>query len=162
MAAVSGQQVVDYLMQFVGQPYVWGGQAPGGFDCSGLMWYGMQHFGINIPRTSNAQIAALRSIPIDQAQIGDLVFFDSDNNGRSDHVGMYAGNGNVLVADNPSVPIHVVSVSSEARITGVGRAPGILNETMWDGGLTKAGKTGPTSIHGSSFDALLPSARPTI
>ena len=162
MPGVTGQQVVEYLMQFVGQPYVWGGQAPGGFDCSGLMWYGMQHFGINIPRTSNAQIAALRSIPTDQAQIGDLVFFDSDNNGRSDHVGMYAGNGNVLVADNPSVPIHIVNVSSEARITGVGRAPGVINESTWDGGLVHASKAGNTTIHGADINALIPSARPVL
>lgn len=162
MAALTGNQILQYLMQFVGQPYKWGGQAPGGFDCSGLMWYGFQHFGINIPRTSNAQIAALRSISIDQAQIGDLVFFDSDNNGNSDHVGMYAGNGMVLVADNPSVPIHLVSVSKEARITGVGRAPGVLNSNVWDGGLTKAGTAGPLSINGLSISALVPSARPTI
>lgn len=161
MAGVTGEQVLNYLMQFVGQPYVWGGQAPGGFDCSGLMWYGFQNFGINIPRTSNAQIAALRSIPVDRAQIGDLVFFDSDNNGQSDHVGMYAGNGMVLVADNPSVPVHMVSVSSEARITGVGRAGGVMNSNVWDGGLLKAGRSGMAGVNGADFSALLPSARPT-
>jgi hypothetical protein len=161
MAIITGQDVLDYLMQFVGQPYVWAGQAPGGFDCSGLMWYGMQHFGISIPRTSNAQIAALRNIPIAQAQVGDLVFFDSDNNGQSDHVGMYAGNGQVLVADQPGVPIHVVSVSMEARITGIGRAGGIVNSTTWDGGLAKAGTSGYTGINGANHNALLPSARPT-
>lgn len=162
MPAVTGNQVLQFLMQFEGQPYVWGGQAPGGFDCSGLMWYGMQHFGINIPRTSNAQIAALRSIPIGQAQVGDLVFFDSDNNGNSDHVGMYAGNGMVFVADNPSQPIHMVPVSTEARITGVGRAPGIINTNVWDGGLTKAGTSGFTGINGADFSALIPSARPNV
>ena len=162
MATVYGQDVLNFLMQFVGQRYVWGGQAPGGFDCSGLMWYGYQHAGINIPRTSNAQIAALRAIPIGQAQIGDLVFFDSDSNGQSDHVGMYAGNGMVLVADNPSVPIHVVSVSNEARITGVGRPGGVLNGTTWDGGLLKAGTAGTTGINGADYSALLPSARPNV
>lgn len=162
MAVVTGQQVLDYLMQFAGQPYVWGGQAPGGFDCSGLMWYGMKNFGINIPRTSNAQIAALQNIPINQAQVGDLVFFDSDNNGASDHVGMYAGNGQVLVADQPGVPIHVVSVSQESRITGVGRAAGIVNSGVWDGGLGKAGSAGVFDINGLSIGALVPSARPTL
>lgn len=161
MAVVHGEDVLRFLMQFVGQKYVWGGQAPGGFDCSGLMWYGAKNFGINIPRTSNAQIAALRSIPIQQAQVGDLVFFDSDNNGQSDHVGMYAGNGQVLVADNPSVPIHVVSVSTEARITGVGRMPGIVNTNVFDGGLTHAGTSGFSGVNGADFSALLPSARPT-
>lgn len=161
MAGVSGAEVLQYLLQFAGQPYVWGGQAPGGFDCSGLMWYGMQHFGINIPRTSNAQIAALRSVPIGQAQIGDLVFFDSDSNGQSDHVGMYAGNGMVFVADNPSQPIHMVPVSTEARITGVGRAPGIINTATFDGGLAHAGTSGTTGINGANWSALLPSAQPT-
>lgn len=161
MATLSGQDLLNFLMQFVGQKYVWGGQAPGGFDCSGLMWYGAQNFGINIPRTSNAQIAALRNIPIQQAQIGDLVFFDSDNNGQSDHVGMYAGNGQVLVADNPSVPIHVVSVSTESRITGVGRMPGVVNTNVFDGGLTHAGTSGFTGVNGADYSALLPSARPT-
>lgn len=161
MPAVTGYQMLQFLMQFVGQKYVWGGSAPGGFDCSGLMWYGAQHFGLNIPRTSNAQLAALRSIPIAQAQIGDLVFFDSNHNGLSDHVGMYAGNGQVLVADNPGQPIHVVSVSTEARITGVGRMPGIINTNVFDGGLTHAGTAGFSGIGGADFSALIPSARPT-
>ncbi len=161
MAMVSGQDVFNYLTSFLGTPYVWGGQAPGGFDCSGLMWYGYQHFGINIPRTSNAQIAALRSIPIDQAQIGDLVFFDSDNNGQSDHVGMYAGNGMVLVADHTGTVVHIVPVSTEARITGVGRAGGIINTNIFDGGLTKAGTSGFYGVNGADYSAILPSARPT-
>jgi hypothetical protein len=161
MATVSGQDILNYLMQFAGQPYVWGGQGPGGFDCSGLMWYGMQHFGISIPRTSNAQLAATRSIPIAQAQVGDMVFFDSDNNGQSDHVGMYAGNGMVLVADHTGTAIHVVPVSTEARITGVGRAAGIVNTNISDGGLLHAGASGLTGVSGANYSALLPSARPS-
>lgn len=161
MATLTGQEILDFLMQFAGQKYVWGGQAPGGFDCSGLVWYGATHFGASIPRTSNAQIAALRKINPSQAQVGDLVFFDSDNNGQSDHVGMYAGNGQVLVADNPSQPIHVVSVSTEARITGVGRIPGVLNTNVFDGGLMHAGTAGITGVNGADYSALIPSARPT-
>lgn len=161
MATVSGQDILNYLMQFVGQPYVWGGQAPGGFDCSGLMWYGMQHFGVSIPRTSNAQLAATRSIPLAQTQVGDMVFFDSDNNGQSDHVGMYAGNGMVLVADHTGTTIHVVPVSTEARITGVGRAAGIVNTNISDGGLLHVGTSSLTGVNGADFSALLPSARPT-
>ena len=41
----SGQDIVNYLLQFKGTPYVWGGSQPGGFDCSGLMQYGFKHFG---------------------------------------------------------------------------------------------------------------------
>lgn len=162
MAGVNGQDVVDFLMQFVGKvPYVWGGTSPSGFDCSGLMWYGYQHFGINIPRTSNAQIAALRSIPIGQAQIGDLVFFDSDHNGRSDHVAIYAGNGNVLVADHTGTDIRVMPVTTEARITGVGRPPGVFNSSTWDGGLASASPSGLFSLSGTTVASQIPSARPT-
>lgn len=162
MPAVTGNQMVQFLMQFIGQPYVWGGSAPGGFDCSGLMWYGAQHFGLSIPRTSNAQMAALRNIPLAQAQVGDLVFFDSSNNGTADHVGMYAGNGTVLVADHTGTNIRINTVSNESRISGVGRMPGILNTNVWDGGLTKSGTSGVSSISGADFSALLPSARPNV
>jgi len=162
VGAISGRMIFNYLTQFIGTPYVWAGQGPGGFDCSGLMWYGAQHFGIKIPRTSNAQLAALKRISIGQAQIGDLVFFDSDNNGQSDHVGMYAGDGRVLVADHTGTNVRIVSVSTEARITGVGRMAGVLNENTWDGGLLKAGRTGGLNIGGLSLDALVPSARPTL
>lgn len=162
MAAVTGQDLLNFLMKQLGKKYVWGGDSPEvGFDCSGLMWFGAKNFGLNIPRTSNAQLAALRHVPLAEAQVGDLVFFDSDHNGNSDHVGMYAGNGQVLVADNPSVPIHVVSVSTEARITGVARIPGVVNTTVFDGGLTHAGSSGITGVNGANFSALLPSARPT-
>jgi len=162
MGVVHGQDLLDFLMQQVGKKYVWAGQDPSvGFDCSGLMWYGAQHFGLSIPRTSNAQLAALRRISIGDAQVGDLVFFDSDHNGNSDHVGMYAGNGQVLVADNPSVPIHVVSVSTEARITGVGRMPGVVNTNISDGGLLHASTSGITGVNGADFSAIIPSARPT-
>lgn len=162
MAVVHGEDILRFLMQQVGKKYVWGGDSPEvGFDCSGLMWFGAKNFGINIPRTSNAQLAALRHVALNEAQVGDLVFFDSDNNGNSDHVGMYAGNGMVLVADNPSVPIHVVPVSTEARITGVGRLPGVVNTNISDGGLLHAKTASLTGVNGADFSALLPSARPT-
>jgi hypothetical protein len=161
MAGVSGTDVLNYLLQFVGVPYVWGGQGQGGFDCSGLMWYGYQHFGVNIPRGSNDQLAALRQVPTNQAQIGDLVFFDSDNNGRSDHVAMYAGNGMVLVADHTGTQVRVVPVTTEARITGVARPPGVFNTTTFDQGLVSATPAGLQSIAGHDYSSLVPSTRPT-
>lgn len=162
MAGVSGQDVVNFLMQYVGKvPYVWGGASPSGFDCSGLAYFGYGRFGVSIPRTSNAQIAALRSIPLNEAQIGDLVFFDSSHDGRSDHVAIYAGGGNVLVADHTGTDIRVVPVGTEARITGVGRPPGVFNSSTWDGGLASASPSGLFSLAGTSVDSQIPSARPT-
>jgi len=161
--ALSGRMILNWLEEnYLGVPDVWGGTSRAGVDCSGLMWLAARNFGINIPRTSNAQLAALKHIDIGQAQIGDLVFFDSDHNGQSDHVGMYAGNGNVLVADHTGTNVRIVSVSTEARITGVGRMAGVLNEGNWDGGLLKAGRAGGLNIGGLSLDSLVPSARPTL
>src|ERR1041385_2730724 len=57
LMAVSGQQIVDYLMQFRGTPYAWGGNdLQNGIDCSGLIQQGMAHFGINVGRTTYTQI----------------------------------------------------------------------------------------------------------
>lgn len=163
VGAISGRMILNWLIDnYLNVPYAWGGTSKKGVDCSGLMWLGARQFGINIPRTSNAQLAALKHIAIGQAQIGDLVFFDSDNNGQSDHVGMYAGDGRVLVADHTGTNVRIVSVSTEARITGVGRMAGVINESNWDGGLLKAGRTGGLNIGGLSLDALMPSARPTL
>lgn len=163
IGAISGRTILNWLEEnYLGVPYAWGGTSKSGVDCSGLMWLGARNFGINIPRTSNAQLAALRHIAIGEAQIGDLVFFDSDNNGNSDHVGMYAGNGNVLVADHTGTNVRIVSVSTEARITGVGRMGGVMNENTWDGGLLKAVRAGGTTIGGFSLDALVPSTHPTL
>ena len=162
MSVVTGQQLVQYASQFLGQPYVWGGQSPGGFDCSGLMWYVAKQNGISIPRTSNAQLAAGIKVSINNVQVGDMVYFDSDNNGQADHVGMYAGNGQVLVADNPSQPIHIVPISSEARIAGVTRMPGVaVSPNPNDSGISGAGLAGLNSTLGLNHTSLVPSARPT-
>ena len=91
-----------------GLPYVWGAVGPDSFDCSGLMLWAWQQAGIDIPRNSAAQADALREIPLDQLQPGDLVTFYSPVS----HVGMYVGNGLVLHASMPGVPIKVVPLAA--------------------------------------------------
>ena len=95
-AAVSkGQQIVDYACQFIGNPYVWGGTSlTGGADCSGFVQSVFADFGVSLPRTSSEQRNAGTEVSYDQAVPGDLICYDG-------HVGIYAGNGEIINARNP-------------------------------------------------------------
>lgn len=85
----SGSAIVSYAADFLGTPYVWGGNTPAGFDCSGFTKYVFAHFGINLYRRASEQ--ALQGIPVSRnnLQPGDLVFFGNPVY----HVGIYVGNG---------------------------------------------------------------------
>lgn len=103
--SATGNAIVDYAMQFLGVPYVWGGSSPSGFDCSGLTSYVYRACGISIARTADAQMDQGTYVPRDQLQPGDLVFFGSG--GYAWHVGIYVGNDSYLHApqDNDFVKI---------------------------------------------------------
>ena len=98
--AVTGQQVVDYLMQFRGTPYAWGGNdLKGGIDCSGLLQQGFKQFGINISRTTFTQIGEGKAVDMKGLQIGDAIYFETNaSTAGPDHVGIYIGNGKFLHA----------------------------------------------------------------
>lgn len=96
-------------MQFVHDPYVWGGSSPAGFDCSGFTVYTYAHFGITLPRTASGQSELGSYVSENHLQPGDLVFFDTDGEGVS-HVGIYIGNGNFISA--ASVDVCVSSLTS--------------------------------------------------
>ncbi|MGH3684371.1 MAG: transglycosylase family protein [Pseudonocardiaceae bacterium] len=86
-----------------GTPYVYGGSAPGGFDCSGLVQWAYKQVGIALPRTAAAQSTAGRPVSLDQLQPGDLLFFYRPVG----HVVMYVGNGKIVEAAQPGTPVHV-------------------------------------------------------
>lgn len=98
--AVSGKDVVDYLMQFRGTPYAWGGNSlTGGIDCSGLLQQGFKQFGINISRTTFTQIGEGKGVGMKDLQVGDAVFFETSSSTEGpDHVGIYIGGGKFLHA----------------------------------------------------------------
>lgn len=67
-------------------PYCWGGSGPACYDCSGLTWAAWQAAGKSIPRTSEAQLARLTPVPMNQLLPGDILW-------RPGHVGLYVGEG---------------------------------------------------------------------
>ena len=70
-------RAISVASQQIGDPYVWGATGPSAFDCSGLTQYAFAAAGIELPRVSRDQAAALPTIPNDQIQRGDLMFFGS-------------------------------------------------------------------------------------
>lgn len=104
----SGAGALQAGLTQIGKPYVWGATGPDGFDCSGLVVWAYKQVGKTLPRSSQAQAAG--GTPIDQKDLqpGDIVLFYPD----ASHVGLYAGNGNVLHASTYGVPVKVQSMAS--------------------------------------------------
>ena len=94
-------------MQYLGVPYVWAGATPSGFDCSGLVQYVFAQLGIALPHNAAAQFhsPAAVSVPRNQLQPGDLVFFNG-----LDHVGIYVGNGDFIDAPHTGTDVRIDSL----------------------------------------------------
>jgi cell wall-associated NlpC family hydrolase len=100
----AGQAIVDFAVQFVGNPYVWGGTSlTNGADCSGFTQSVMANFGISIPRTAAAQSCSGTEVALSDIQAGDLLFYQGDSG--IGHVSIYMGNGQVVHASNASTGI---------------------------------------------------------
>ena len=97
-AAAVRAQVVDFALQFVGNPYVYGGTDPNtGADCSGFTSYVLRHAaGVSLSHSSVAQAGEGRVVSEEEMKQGDLVFYS--NGFRINHVAIYAGNGQVVHA----------------------------------------------------------------
>lgn len=108
-----GQQIVAYAKQYLGKPYVWGGNGPNCFDCSGFTKFVYSHFGYNINRTASAQLKNGVSVSRDSLQPGDLVFF---YNGKVStpvsHVGIYIGDNQFIHASSNSYTVEISSLYS--------------------------------------------------
>ncbi|KAE8762481.1 C40 family peptidase, partial [Georgenia thermotolerans] len=96
--AASASAVVNIARQYLGTPYAYGGNSPGGFDCSGFTQYVFAQVGISLPRSSSQQRYAGTVVSAAEARPGDLVWGPG-------HVGIYTGNGNHIAARNPGTPL---------------------------------------------------------
>ncbi len=109
--AVSGnkQKVLDYAYAQLGKPYIWGGEGPVGYDCSGLTLMAYKQIGVYMAHGSQWQYNNGTKIPLSQAQPGDLVFFG--NSGPTNHhVGIYIGNGQMIHAPNSRTVVKISSI----------------------------------------------------
>lgn len=102
--SASGQAVANIASSLVGNPYVWGGTAPGGFDCSGLVQYVYKQVGVNIARTTSGQAGNGYAVSLGNLQAGDILLFSY--NGGVDHVGIVTdSSGNFVHASTPSTGV---------------------------------------------------------
>ena len=109
--AGTGQAIVDYACQFIGNPYVWGGTSlTNGADCSGFVQSVFAHFGISLPRTTWDMENVGTPVSYDQAIPGDIILYDG-------HVGIYMGNGQIVNAINSSRGIGILPATYTSIIT---------------------------------------------
>lgn len=107
-----GEEMVNFAMQFLGQPYVWAGNQPGGFDCSGLTQYVASNIlGIDITHSTELQIGYGTAVDYSDLQAGDLVFFANTYAAGITHVGIYISDGNFIHAENPSTGVVISNLS---------------------------------------------------
>ena len=101
-------EVCEYALQFVGNPYVWGGTSlTRGADCSGFTLSVYRNYGVSLPHSSKAQANCGERIDFSELQPGDLVFYGGKN---IHHVAMYIGNGQVVHAQSANTGIVVSSM----------------------------------------------------
>lgn len=109
-----GEQLVNFAMQYHGYPYVWAGNTPGGFDCSGFTQYVVQNvLGYDITHSTDIQSGYGTAVAWGEWQPGDLIFFTgTGGGGYVSHVGIYIGDGQMIHAENPGTGVVISSLYS--------------------------------------------------
>ena len=112
---------VRWAEEEIGRPYVYGGAGPNGFDCSGLVVWAWGHAGISLPHGSTEQYADTIRLTKSELQPGDLIFEDwGTGSAWPGHVGIYIGNGQMVVADHSGTNVQITSAFRSAYV-GAGR-----------------------------------------
>ncbi|MGA8328728.1 MAG: NlpC/P60 family protein, partial [Mycobacterium sp.] len=107
-----GAIAVQAALTQVGAPYAWGGAAPGGFDCSGLVMWAFQQAGIALPHSSQAMAHGGQPVSLSDLQPGDVLTFYSD----ASHAGLYIGDGLMVHSSTFGQPVRVVPMNSSGPI----------------------------------------------
>jgi peptidoglycan DL-endopeptidase CwlO len=106
--AVTSANLMKAAAEQVGVPYVYGGETPSGFDCSGYVLFVYSQFGIALPHSVYQQAKLAKKIPISEALPGDIVVFNDHS-----HNGIYAGNGNYYHAPQPGDRVKLAPISTD-------------------------------------------------
>jgi cell wall-associated NlpC family hydrolase len=121
----STSPAAQIALQYIGSAYVFGGNGPSGFDCSGFVEYVMRQIGRNVPRDLAGQYAAGYH-PQGAPEPGDLVFFQDTYDYGLSHVGIYIGNGNFIHAISEASGVGISNMNEPyyvERLYGVTRLP---------------------------------------
>lgn len=103
--ASDGDDVAEFALRYVGNPYVWGGTSlTEGCDCSGFTMKVMENFGISLPHHAHSQRSLGTEVSEEELSPGDLVFYDAP-----DHVAIYIGGGQIVEASSPRDGIRINS-----------------------------------------------------
>lgn len=114
-AGGNGSAVVNYAVQFIGNPYVWGGTSlTNGADCSGFVMSVYSAFGVGLPHSSSAMRSVGYGVSADQVQPGDIICY-------SGHVAIYIGNGAIVHASNRREGIKITSNWQYKRVLAIRR-----------------------------------------
>jgi cell wall-associated NlpC family hydrolase len=111
--SAAAARVLHIADSYVGVPYVWGGNTPKGFDCSGFTKYVFAKYGVTLPRTSREQVHAGNAVPADFRALrpGDLMLFAEPGEAIS-HVAIYAGNGRIIHASSSNGGVGYTDLNS--------------------------------------------------
>lgn len=107
-ATAAGRAAITFACAQLGEPYVWAGDGPGQWDCSGLTMKAFAAGGVSLPHSSSMQATYGTRISVSNMQPGDLVFFNSPIS----HVGIYLGNNTMVHAPNSTTVVKVASLYS--------------------------------------------------
>ncbi len=144
---------ISIIQGAIGDPYAWGGTTPAGFDCSGLVWWGLTTLGYHgVPRTSEEQWAWVKKIGQADLRAGDLIFENFPGEASPGHVLIYAGGGKAIQAASPGTLVAEAAWSPqtaggtvvgygripELSFTGGGNGTGSFLGLGWPSGLTTA------------------------
>ena len=105
-------KAIVFARQMLGKPYMYAGETPAGFDCSGLVKYSYGRAGIALPRDTKAQRRMSVLVSMGSLREGDLLFFDQEGT-KTSHVGMYLGNGRFIHAPSSGGKVRTDSLSAE-------------------------------------------------
>ena len=108
--------MVDRAKSMLGQPYRWGGAAPGGFDCSGLVVYAANGAGIRVPRTAHEQLGAGTPVARGKVHEGDLVFMHLAH--KELHVGIAIDDERFIHAPSRGAHVRIDSLASPPYARG--------------------------------------------
>ena len=112
----TGGAAASIALGQLGTPYVWGGGAPGGFDCSGLIAWAYAQVGVSLPHHAASQYAMGTPVPLDALEPGDIVSFHG-----SGHAGIYIGGGQYVHAPQTGDVVKVSSLADRSDMDGAVR-----------------------------------------